>query len=86
LSSNLYDQLSTVLEVAPEWDTEREYTPDNVECYMEITKEGGKMGLIKVGKKVELAKALKGRTLMDGLIRINVVPRAKAALWVSQIK
>jgi len=53
---------------------------------MEITKEGGKMGLIKVGKKVELAKALKGRTLMDGLIRINVVPRAKAASWVSQIK
>jgi len=51
---------------------------------MEITKEGGKMGLIKVGKKVELAKALKGRTLMDGLIRINVVPRAKAASWVSQ--
>lgn len=53
---------------------------------METAKEGGKMGLIKVGKRAELGKALKGRTLMDGLVRINVVPRAKASTWLSQIK
>jgi hypothetical protein len=82
----MYDQLSAVLEVPPEWDTEREYTSDSVECYMETVKEGGKMGLIKVGKRAELGKALKGRTLMDGLVRINVVPRANASTWLSQIK
>lgn len=53
---------------------------------MEIVKEGGKLGLIKVGKRAELAKALKGRIVMDGIVRINVVPRAKASVWLNHIK
>ncbi|KAF2268608.1 TPR repeat protein-like protein [Lojkania enalia] len=66
------------------WDSENEYTLDGVEAYME-TIVGG---LIKAGKKMALGKILgSGKTeVVDGLIRINILPRAKAAEWIEDFK
>ncbi|KAF2007704.1 TPR repeat protein-like protein [Amniculicola lignicola CBS 123094] len=66
------------------WDKEREYSVANVECYME-TKVGG---LIKAGKKMALSKILgSGKTeVIDGLIKVNVVPKSKAAGWIEEFK
>lgn len=66
------------------WDEKREYTVDNVEAYMETTVGG----LIKVGKKMSLGKVLgSGKTdVVDGLVRVNVVPKAQAAGWIEEFK
>ena len=66
------------------WDAAREYTLDGAEAYME-TASGG---LIKVGKKMKLHKVLgSGKTeVVDGLVRISVVPRDKAAAWIDEFK
>jgi hypothetical protein len=52
---------------------------------METT--GGK-GLIKVGKKMKLHKVLgSGKTeVVDGLVRISVVPKDKAQGWIDEFK
>jgi hypothetical protein len=67
------------------WDGPGEYTVDGVEAYMETT--GGK-GLIKVGKKMKLHKVLgSGKTeVVDGLVRISVVPKDKAQGWIDEFK
>jgi len=64
------------------WDEQREYALENVECYME-TIEGG---LIKAGKKLSLLELLRSGKLevADGLVRINVVPKDRAAQWISE--
>jgi hypothetical protein len=85
LSSNLNEQLSMVLEESPQWDRRKEYTADNVECFMEVEKATGR-GLIKVGKAAPLEKALKGRTIFDGIVRIFVIPKAKVTDWVNEWK
>jgi len=74
------DQLVEVLAEPQAWDEKREYTTKTVECYME-TKTGG---LIKVGKKVSLLEVLSGGkvVVVDGLVRILLVPKARTAEFV----
>lgn len=64
------------------WDTNNEYNMDGVEVYME-TLAGG---LMKVGKKMKLFKILgSGKCdVSDGLVRMNVVPKAHAEQFVSR--
>ncbi|KAA6414965.1 MAG: hypothetical protein FRX48_01716 [Lasallia pustulata] len=64
------------------WDEKGEYT--DVEAYME-TVAGG---LVKVGKKVPLLKVLSGGKVevVDEIVRINVVPKARAAEWIEEVK
>lgn len=66
------------------WDTEQEYKADDVEAYMETTAGG----LIKVGKKMGLGKVLgSGKCeVVDGLVRISVVPKSKAQDWIEEFK
>jgi tetratricopeptide (TPR) repeat protein len=66
------------------WDKEGEYSANNVECFME-TMTGG---LVKVGKKVQLVKVLclDSVEVVDGVVRIFVVPKAKADAWVKEFK
>ena len=66
------------------WDEKQEYTLGSVEFYMET----GSGGLIKVGKKVSLGKVLgsPGVIIVDGIVRINVLLKARAAAWVEDMK
>lgn len=66
------------------WDSKQEYTLGSVDCYME-TVSGG---LIKAGKKLPLLQILSGGKVevVDGLVRINVVPTAKAGKWIEEMK
>lgn len=66
------------------WDEEGEYSVEGVEAYME-TKEAG---LVKVGKKVALGKVLGGGKVevVDGLVRINVLPKGKVGTWIEEFK
>lgn len=66
------------------WDERGEYRVEDVECYME-TSVGG---LIKVGKKLALVKLLRSGKVevVDGLVRIYVVPKARAAEWIEEFK
>lgn len=66
------------------WDSKGEYTVETVDCYMD-TVSGG---LVKVGKKKSLLEALSGhRTeVVDGLVRIHVVPSKLASKWIEEVK
>lgn len=66
------------------WDLSNEYTVDSVDAYMETTVGG----LIKVGKKMSLGKILgSGKVeVTDGLVKINIVPKEKAAGWIEEFK
>ncbi|KAF4778880.1 hypothetical protein HER10_EVM0011829 [Colletotrichum scovillei] len=67
------------------WDQKGEYaSPAAVECYME-TAAGG---LVKVGKKASLLKILSGGSVevVDGIVRVYVVPVARAKGWVEEFK
>jgi len=66
------------------WDKAKEYTIGTVECYMETTSGG----LIKAGKKLSLLKILSSGKVevVDGLVKINVVPSVKASGWVEDMK
>lgn len=68
------------------WDKpgEGEYSANGVECFVE-TVTGG---LVKVGKKVALLKVvtLDNVEVVDGVVRIFVVPKAKAEAWVARFK
>ncbi|EXJ90235.1 hypothetical protein A1O1_03334 [Capronia coronata CBS 617.96] len=66
------------------WDGKNEYRMDTVECYMD-TISGG---LIKIGKQLTLLEALSnGKTqVVDGLVRIYVVPTSMAAQWIEEVK
>ncbi|OAL75659.1 TPR repeat protein [Trichophyton violaceum] len=66
------------------WDKNGEYTIDSVDCYME-TAAGG---MIKPGKKVSLLAILGGGKVevVDGLLRINVVPTKMAGKWIAEMK
>jgi hypothetical protein len=52
---------------------------------MEIEKERGR-GLIKVGKGTSFEKVLKGRVVLDGIIRIFVLPKTKSQEWIAEWK
>ncbi|KAK8227527.1 hypothetical protein HDK90DRAFT_62494 [Phyllosticta capitalensis] len=66
------------------WDESGEYTQVDTECYIETAKGG----LIKAGKKVPLVKLLAGGTVevVDGLVTVNVVPKARAQEWIAEFK
>ncbi|KXT18402.1 hypothetical protein AC579_8148 [Pseudocercospora musae] len=82
-NETLLDHLQYILPVP--WDEKQEYSnAEAVECYME-TVQGG---LIKAGKKLGLIKLLRSGKLeiVDGLVRIYVVPKARASEWIEQFK
>ncbi|EHK99413.1 putative Hsp70/Hsp90 co-chaperone CNS1 [Glarea lozoyensis 74030] len=66
------------------WDLKHEYTPANVECYIETTTGG----LLKVGKKATLLKVLTAENVevVDEVVKIFVVPKAKAPAWIQEFK
>ncbi|PNS15393.1 Hsp70/Hsp90 co-chaperone cns1 [Sphaceloma murrayae] len=66
------------------WDSGSEYTPASVECYVE-TISGG---LVKAGKNMPLRNILtSGKVeVVDGLFKINVVPKDKAQIWIDRFK
>lgn len=66
------------------WDEANEYQLGRVDCYME-TVTGG---LIKAGKKLPLLKILSGGKveIVDELVRIMVVPTAKAQTFIQEFK
>lgn len=78
----LHDHLEYLLPLP--WDTKQEYQSATVDCYME-TVTGG---LIKVGKKLPLLQVLSGGKVevVDELVRIIVVPRAKTGKFVEEFK
>lgn len=66
------------------WDTKKEYTIRNVECFMQ-TVSGG---LIKAGKKLPLLQILSGGKVevIDELVRIFVVPTSKTGAFITDMK
>ena len=80
----LQAQLDAVL--PPPWDAAGppEYTAAGVACYME-TAAGG---LVRVGKKIALGRALAGGRVpvRDGLARVLVVPRGRADAWTTEFR
>lgn len=68
----------------PPWDDAHEYTVQSVDCYMETSASG----LIKAGKNLSLLKLLAGGKIevLDSLVKVNVVPKAKAAVWIEEFK
>ena len=78
----IVDHLSYMLPLP--WDAKKEYRLDAVDCYMD-TISGG---MVKIGKKLSLLEALtSGRTeVVDGMVRIFVLPRTLAATWIEQVK
>ncbi|KAF7534965.1 hypothetical protein G7054_g5746 [Neopestalotiopsis clavispora] len=79
---SLSDHLAYVFPLP--WDQKGEYTLAGVECYMD-TASGG---LIKVGKKAPLLKALSSDKVevVDEVVKIFVLPKAKAESWVQEYK
>ncbi|KAJ5379744.1 uncharacterized protein N7496_002172 [Penicillium cataractarum] len=66
------------------WDTKKEYTINNVECFMQ-TVSGG---LIKAGKKLPLLQILSGGKveIVDELVRIFIVPLSKTGAFIAEMK
>lgn len=66
------------------WDDNGVYSVDAVDCYMD-TVTGG---LVKVGKKKSLLEALSDQKteVVDGLVRIHVVPSKLAPKWIEEVK
>lgn len=86
-TENLNDHLSYILPVP--WDAASEYaSADGVECYIETAAADGGNGLLKAGKKMALGKVLgSGKVaITDGMVKVYVVPKAKAVEWVGEWK
>ena len=81
-TSPLLDHLSYILPLP--WDEKHEYSVDGTECYIE-TAVGG---LIKAGRKLPLRKILESGKLelVDGLLRVYVVPTQRAQEWIADFK
>ena len=81
-TQTLQDHLNYVFPLP--WDNGGEYTAEGTTCYVE-TKEGG---LLKMGKKVPLLKILStGKVeVVDEVVKIFVLPNAKAEAWVAKFK
>ncbi|KAK6435734.1 HSP70/90 co-chaperone [Oleoguttula sp. CCFEE 5521] len=81
-TETLGDHLSYIL--PPPWDRTGEYSVEGTDCYMETTAGG----LIKAGRKLTLLKLLgSGKVeVVDGLVKVNVVPKAKASIWIDEFK
>jgi tetratricopeptide (TPR) repeat protein len=82
-TETLEDHLSYILPLP--WDEKGEYKGvGDVECYLE-TRDGG---VLKMGKKVTLLKALStGKVeVVDEVVKVFVVPKGKAEEWVKKFK
>jgi tetratricopeptide (TPR) repeat protein len=82
-TETLEDHLSYILPLP--WDEKGEYADaGHVECYLE-TREGG---VLKMGKRVSLLKALAtGKVeVVDEVVKVFVVPKGKAEEWVKKFK
>lgn len=81
-TQTLEDHLSYVFPLP--WDKRGDYTVAGVSCYVETT-EGG---VLKMGKRVPLLKVLAtGRVeVVDDVVRIYVLPNAKAHSWIDKFK
>ncbi|KAL4989628.1 hypothetical protein BDW68DRAFT_156255 [Aspergillus falconensis] len=66
------------------WDSKKEYTVKNVDCFMD-TYTGG---LIKAGKKLPLLQILSGSNVevVDELVKIYVVPSVKSKEFIAAMK
>lgn len=66
------------------WDAKKEYSIDNVECFMQTTTGG----LIKAGKKLPLLQILSGGKVevVDELVTIYVVPLSKTGRFIAEMK
>ena len=66
------------------WDVEKEYKTKDVELYME-TRNGG---LVRAGKNMNLLKVLASSDIevVDEIVKVNVLPKAKARAWIEEIK
>jgi hypothetical protein len=80
---SLADHLAYILP-GMQWDTSRAYVPETIECYI-ATPAGG---LAKVGKKMALRKVLESgkAEVVDGVLRVYVVPKSDSEKWVSEFK
>ena len=83
-TETLGSRLAHILAEPAPWDRDREYTYKGVECYMETLTRG----LIKVGKNITLLKVLGGGNVevVDDIVKIFVVPKAKAEAWIKEFK
>lgn len=83
-TQSLAEHLTYIFEDPLPWDEKHEYSAKNVECYIE-TIAGG---LIKAGKKLPLSKILaSGKVeIVDGLLKVYVVPKARAHGWIEDFK
>lgn len=79
---SLNDHLSYILPLP--WDETGEYSMEGVECYIE-TIEGG---LVKAGKKLAVVKLLSSGKVevVDGLVRVNILPKSRVAQWIEEFK
>ncbi|CAF9933511.1 MAG: hypothetical protein HETSPECPRED_008677 [Heterodermia speciosa] len=70
------------------WDGEGLYTAGGVECFMET----GAGGMVKVGRKVAVGDCLgegqgkAGGEVVDGVVRVMVVPKGKVRGWVEEMR
>lgn len=67
------------------WDTRKAYNLPTVDFFMET----GSGGLVKVGKNVTLGKVLGSdgvEVVVDGIVRINVVPKSRAKAWIEEVR
>ena len=66
------------------WDQDQEYTINLIDIYMETSSAG----LIKVGKNLSLSKVLANDQVevVDDLVNVNIVPKAKASGWITEMK
>ena len=66
------------------WDEKHDYQIEKVELYMETSKGG----LIKIGKNMSLVKILSSGDVevVDELVKINVLPKSRAASWIEELK
>ncbi|EAW06988.1 HSP70/90 family co-chaperone CNS1 [Aspergillus clavatus NRRL 1] len=80
--SSIEDHLEYIFPLP--WDEKHEYTINTVDCYME-TVTGG---LIKAGKKLPLLQILSGGKVevVDELVKIYVIPTAKSAKFIAEMK
>jgi Cns1/TTC4 Wheel domain len=78
----IIDHLSYIFPLP--WDTKHEYRADSVDCYMDTTSSG----MAKIGKRLSLLEALTtGKTqIVDGLVRIQVVPSSMAGKWIEEMR
>lgn len=77
-----YDHLTEMLPLP--WDSKSEYKLNTVDCYMDTTTGG----MIKIGKKLSLLEILSNDKVevVDGLVRIHIVPQSLAPKWIEEIK